>query len=153
MRKPARANIAMARVAQDTSQPAPVLGWNARDAIANMKGGYAYRLDNWFPTASNVRLRKGSAAHVTGITGEVETLETYKPETGSQSMWAWANNKIYNVTAAGAVGAAAVSSLSSNRWQVTNMSTTGGNFLLCVNGADNMELYNGSTWTAITGVS
>lgn len=153
MRVAARRNVAQARVARDYPQPAPTLGWNARDSVANMKVGYAYRLDDFFPTASSVDLRKGSAAHVTGITGEVETLETYKPETGSQSMWAWANDSIYNVTAAGAVGAAAVSSLSSNRWQVTNMSTSGGNFLLCVNGADNMQLYDGTTWTAITGVS
>lgn len=153
MRVATRRNVSRSRVAQDYPQPAPTLGWNARDGIANMKVGYAYRMDNWFPTASNIELRKGSAAHVTGITGEVETLETYKPETGSQSMWGWANSSIYNVTAAGAVGAAAVSGLSNNRWQVTNMSTTGGNFLLCVNGADNMRLYDGSAWTAITAVS
>lgn len=153
MRKAARLNTAKASVAVTTSVPAPVLGWNARDAIANMKAGYAYKLDDWFPTASNVVLRKGSAAHVTGISGEVETLETYKPESGSQSLWGWANNSIYNVTSAGAVGAAAVTALSANRWQVTNMATTGGNFLLCVNGADNMRLYDGATWTAITNVS
>lgn len=148
-----RRNPQRRRVSTTRAIPAPVRGWNARDSIANMKQGYAVRLDNWFPTASDVEVRKGSDAHVTGITGQVETLETYKPESGSDVMFAFANNSIYDVSSAGAVGAAAVTGLSSNRWQCTNMTTTGGSFLLCLNGADNMRLYDGSSWTTITGAS
>lgn len=148
-----RRNPQKRRVSTTRSVPAPVRGWNARDSIANMKPGYAVRMENWFPTASDVIVRKGSSAHVTGITGEVETLATYKPESGTEVLFGWANNSIYNMSSAGAVGSAAVSSLSANRWQTTNMTTSGGSFLLCVNGADNMRLYDGSSWTTITGAS
>jgi hypothetical protein len=34
-----------------------------------------------------------------------------------------------------------------------NFTTAGGNFMYAVNGADSPRLYNGTTWTAITGVS
>lgn len=154
LRKPAvNRNPGKRRVSTTRSVPAPVLGWNARDSIANMKEAYAVRLENWFPTASDVMLRKGSAAHVTGITGEVETLATYKPESGSEKLFAFANDAIYDVSTAGSVGSAAVSSLTSNRWQTTNFATTGGNFLLCVNGADDMRTYDGSSWASVTGAS
>jgi hypothetical protein len=153
MRVPTQQNRTKARVAVTRSVPAPVKGWNSRDSIANMDPLDAVVLDDWFPTTSDVKLRKGSASHVTGITGEVETLIAFKPETGSQSLWGWANSAIYNVSSAGAVGAAAVSGLTSIRWQVVNFKTTAGNFLLCVNGADSMRTYNGTTWTTITGAS
>lgn len=153
MRKPLRQAPVGARVSVTRSTPAPVAGWNSRDSIANMKPTDAVMLDNVFPTSSDVKLRKGSAAHVTGVGDEVETLIAYKPESGTQSLWGFAGGGIYNVSSAGAVGAAAVTGLTSDRWQCTNFKTTAGNFLLCVNGADNMRTYDGSAWTTITGAS
>lgn len=154
LRQPARRKTRPGgRVATTRGTQAPTKGWNARDSIAAMKPGYAVVLQNWFPSASDVIVRKGSAAHVTGITGEVETLATYKPESGTEALFAWANNSIYNVSSAGAVGSAVVSSLSDNRWQTTNMVTSGGSFLICVNGADNLRLWDGSSWTTVTGAS
>jgi hypothetical protein len=41
--------------------PAPVGGWNARDPIADMPARDAVFLDNFFPRASDVMLRPGSA--------------------------------------------------------------------------------------------
>lgn len=148
-----RTNPRRRRVSTTRSVAAPVRGWNSRDSVANMKQGFALRMDNWWPTASDVMLRKGSAAHVTGITGEVETLAAYKPPSGSQKLFAWANSAIYDVTSAGAVGTAAVTGLSSIRWQTTNMSTSGGNFLLCVNGADDMRTFDGTNWASVTGAT
>lgn len=159
LRTPARrTNPGRARVATTSSQLAPVRGWNARDGIANMEAGYAVTLDNWFPLTAEIRLRKGSAEHVTDIVAgvdpaEVETLATYKPRSGSQSLWAWANGEIYNVTSAGAVGAAAVTGLSNDRWQTVNFKTSGGDFLIAVNGEDDLQLYNGATWASIDALS
>ncbi len=148
-----------ARQSITRSQPAPVRGWNTRDGIANMEAGFAVVLDNWFPMTAEIKMRKGSAQHVTDIVNglmaavDVETLAVYKPESGDQSMWAWADDSLYDVTSAGAAGAASVSSLTNARWQTTNFSTSGGNFLIAVNGEDDLLLYDGATWTQIDALS
>lgn len=133
-------------------------GWNARDSIAGMRPDEAVKLTNWFPTSSDVQLRKGSAQHIAGIedasvAAEVETLISYRPPSGTHELWAFAGTKLFDVTTAGALFGAAVSSLSNARWQATNFTTAGGNFVLAVNGADELLLYDGSTWAAINGLS
>jgi hypothetical protein len=70
-----------ARVA---SIPAPVGGWNARDSIANMDPVDAVGLENMFPSVSSVVLRGGYANHVTGISGQVETLMDYSSAASSE---------------------------------------------------------------------
>lgn len=144
-----RARKAQARVA---SLPAPVGGWNARDSLANMKPTDAVVLENYFPTATNVTLRGGYQKHVTGLPAQVETLMPYNGAT-TEKLFAASGTAFYDVTAAGAVGAAVVSGLTGSRWESTNISTAGGNFLYAVRGGDNPRLYDGSTWTTITGVS
>jgi hypothetical protein len=54
--------------------------------------------------------------------------------------------RIYEITSGGAVGAADVSSLTNGRWQYVNVSTTAGNYLMAVNGADKAKFYTGSAW-------
>lgn len=157
MRQPVLSNPPKRKVSRVTPIPSPVGGWNAKNSIAEMPANEAYRLTNWFPEASKVKHRKGSAAHVTGIGGgtpvAAETLAVYKPPSGTAKMFGWAGTAAYDVSGAGAVGAAVLSSLSNARWQSVNATTTGGNFLIAVNGADKVQLYNGTTWTAVDGVS
>ena len=43
-------------------------------------------------------------------------------------------------------GSPAVSGLTNAKWQSINITTAGGSFLLMVNGADKMRIYNGTTW-------
>ncbi len=134
--------------------PAPVEGWDTREALADMPEKRAVILDNWFPSTDKVNIRPGYSSHVTGIGASVETLMEYVPLTGTSKLFAAADDSIYDVTSAGAVGAAEVSSLSNARWQYVNFGTAGGQFLLCVNGADDPLNYNGSAWAtspAITG--
>ncbi len=158
IRQPAT-RVSRARSSVTRSQPAPVRGWNTRDGIADMEPGFAVTLDNWFPMTAEIKMRKGSAEHVTEIVdggaaaADVETLATYKPQSGDQELFAWADDSLYDVTAPGAVGAAVVTSLSNARWQHTNYSTSGGQFLIAVNGADDLLLYNGSTWAQIDALS
>lgn len=135
------------RVSRTRSIVAPVGGLNARDAISAMKETEATIMTNWFPTPSDVAVRNGYADHVTGITGSVDTLMPYNNGV-TQELFAVANGAIYDVTSAGAVGAAEVSGLSNSRWQYTLMGTAGGYFLLAVNGADKMRIYDGTTWDA-----
>ena len=134
------------------SLPAPVGGWNARDALANMSPVDAVVLENLFPSVSSVNLRGGYSNHATGITGQVETIMTYNAG-ANDKMFAIAGGKIYDVTSAGAVGAAVVSGLTNSRWEYVNISTAGGSFLYLANGVDKPLLYNGTTWTSIDGAS
>lgn len=134
------------------SLPPPVGGWNARDSLANMADTDAVALVNFFPSVSNVNLRGGYVEHATGLPSTVETLMTYSGG-ATDELWAISDGEVYDVTAAGAVGAPAVSSLTNSRWEYTNVTTAGGNYLYMANGVDAPHLYNGTTWTAITGVS
>jgi hypothetical protein len=113
---------------------------------------YAVILQNYIPTSSSVALRKGSSSWATGISGTVETLAAYNGVTSSK-LFASAGANTYNVTASGAVGAAVFTGKTNARWQHVNFATTGGQFMYMVNGADSPMLYDGTTWTVITGVS
>lgn len=139
--KPAR----RVKVSDTASVPAPYGGWNARDAWADMAATDAIILDDIFPTSSDVMLRKGYSNHVTGISGQVESLMAYNSPTAN-TLFCAAGTAFYNVTTAGAVGAAVQSGLTNARWQHINVATSGGNFLLNVNGSDKLRGYNGTAW-------
>lgn len=76
---------------------------------------------------------------------------------GTSELHAIAGGSVYDVSAGGAVGAADLTGLSNSRWQYTNISTAGGNFIEMCNGTDGVYTYNGTTWTdqsgSITGVT
>jgi len=137
----------MKRVSRSTSIQAPILGWNTRDPISNMSIQNAAILTNWFPNATDLRLRKGYSNHVTGIGNEVQSLMVYSGA-ASAKMFGAAGTDFYNVSSAGAVGAAVVTGLSNSKWEYENISTSGGNFMLCVNGADKLRGYDGTNWWA-----
>lgn len=132
--------------AETYSIPAPVGGWNARDGLANMKEGDAVILDNWFPEENELRVRRGFASHATGMTGTVQSLMAWNGLSSSKLFAAVSDGKIFDVTSAGAVGAAAVSGLSLNKWQHLNFNVAGTNYLYIVNGTDNPRHYDGSSW-------
>lgn len=135
--------------AKAQSLPAPVGGWNARDSLANMDPMDAPILINMFPDVSSVNLRPGYTRFATGLDGQVETLMTYNGGNTTE-MWAWTDQgSLYNVSVAGAVGAAVVTGMTNGRWEYTNISTAGGQFLVCVNGQDDMLLYDGAVWLPI----
>ena len=152
MASPVRRRLIQRTSNNVASLPAPVGGWNARDSLANMAPTDAVTLDNLFPGVSSVGLRGGYQNHVTGITGQVETLMTYNGGS-TDKMFGIAGGNIYDVTTAGVVGAAVVSGLTNSRWEYVNITTSGGSYLYAANGVDAPRLYDGSSWTAITGVS
>lgn len=142
------------RIASVISRPAPVKGWNARDPVAAMKSDEAITLENWYPSASDVLLRKGLADHVTGIGSQVESLMPYNTPAGTQTMFAAAGTAFYNVTSAGAVGAAVVTGLTNARWQHLNYTNSSGtSYLCCFNGVDSPRYWDNSSWLTITGAS
>ena len=136
------------------SIPAPVGGWNAQSAISAMKETDAVQMINMFPNTTDVMLRQGRTDHVTGITGTIETLSAYNSATTSK-LFGSTSSAIYNVSSAGAVGAAVVSAgITVGRWQYINFNVPGGaQWLYMVNGVDKPLAYNGTTWTAVDGAS
>ena len=141
--------------AQVQSLPAPLGGWNARDSLANMEPTDAITLINMFPTVSNLTLRGGYTKHATGMSGKVQTIMVYNAGATSKIFAVTSLGSIFDVTAAGAVGAAVVTGLTNGIWEYINITTAGGSYLMAVNGVDSPLLYNGTTWTnpTITGVT
>ena len=139
--------------ATSTALPPPVSGWDTRESLADMPETHAVILDNWFPGTDKVSVRRGNSSHATGMSGNVESLIEYVSVTGTGELFAANGGSIYDVSAAGAVGAAVSTGHANDRWQHVNMGTSGGQFVRLFNGADTPLLYNGSTWatTAITG--
>jgi hypothetical protein len=134
------------------SLPAPVGGWNARDSLSDMPATDAVYLTNWFPATTELVLRNGYTQWATGLPAQVDTLMNYQSGT-SGKLLAISNGAVYNVTNGGAVGAALLSGLSNSRWQYCNITTAGGSFLYMANGVNTPYIYDGTTWTSITGVS
>jgi hypothetical protein len=61
--------------AKTASVPAPIGGWNARDSLANMSPTDAVQLVNWFPTPTDVTMRKGySVASILTTSTGVKTI-------------------------------------------------------------------------------
>ncbi len=138
------------RTAVTASVPAPLGGWNARDSLAEMNPMDAVTLENWFPTPSDVTLRKGYTKHSTGISGQVDTVMNYAGSTG-QKLFAAAGSRIYNVDTSTATEV--VTGLNSDRFQYVNFATAGGQFLVACNGVDPVQIYNGTYWFSIATTS
>jgi len=142
--------------ATSVSLPAPVGGWNARDSLADMAEDDAVTLENLFPGTTSCVLRSGYSEHSTGYSTQVETLMAYSGG-ATNKLLAISGGSVYDASAAGAIGAAQLSSLSNSRWQYINVATPGGNFIEMCNGTDSVYTYDGTTWTDqsgnITGVT
>lgn len=135
------------------STPAPVGGWNKRDAIANMDEKDAIILDNIFPTPSDVMVRKGYPQFATGLGGQVETILQWTG-VSDEKLFAAVGSNFIDITVGGTATATAVSGLSNARWQDTNFTNSAGTvFLYACNGADTPWLYNGTSWTTATAVN
>jgi len=153
MRTPARRKTApKAQVCQSVSYPAPIGGWNARDALAAMKPTDAITLENWFPRTSYVEIRGGYANHVTGITGAPKTLAVYNALDGTNKMFAVNATAVYDVTTAGAVGAS-VATVTNAQCQWLNAGNGTDNYLILCNGTDKPLYYNGTTWVSVDAAS
>jgi hypothetical protein len=126
---------------------APVGGWNARDSLSMMDPTDAIQLDNFIPDAGGVRLREGFAQHATGVGTYVESLMEYNAPGATPKLKAASVDTIYDVTAASA-GSSEVTGLTNGRWQHVMFATSGGNYLVCCNGADDVRNYDGSSWTS-----
>lgn len=131
--------------------PAPVGGWNARDALEAMDPADAVQLDNWIPGNGVVVGRGGSRNQIPAtheITGGVFTLIPYEGNT-SNLLMAAGNGNIYGVINDSGPLAAPVSlgaGFTNNYWQYGGFDTK----TVMVNGADTGQVFNGVSLSNIT---
>lgn len=136
------------------SFPAPINGWVLSENAATPMAASAKVLDNWIPTTSGVELRGGNILHAT-LDAAVVHLTTYR--SGS-------NEILFGCTAAGifdiaspadaeVTPTASVTGQTSGNYSSTMFTTSGGEFMYMVNGADDAQLFDGSTFTTINAAS
>ena len=126
--------------------PAPVGGWNAISALANMPQEDAFVLDNLIPDSSDVRSRDGHKEHTTTVRASPGLLVSYKASTPKLLLCGGGN--IYDVTAGGAGTdlTGAITDFTNNQFIAAPYKS----FIVFCNGADTPVVYNGTTVTAIS---
>ena len=129
--------------AKTASVPAPLGGWNARDSIAEMNPLDAVQMLNFFPTPTDIQLRKGWTKKSTGITGQVDTIITY-PTGSTYKLFAIAGTKIWDATSSTAT--AVFDGLSNAKMQFVNFTNSAGNWIVACNGVDPVVVYDGTRW-------
>jgi hypothetical protein len=103
----------------------------------------AVQLINFFPTPTDVQLRKGYTKTSTGITGKVNSLMNYT-KTSGYNLFAAAGTKIYDSQPSTAVEV--FSGITNNKFQHVNLTNQAGHFLVACNGSDPTMIYDGTAW-------
>lgn len=136
-------------ISTSKSTAPPLGGWNTRDPEANMDSKYALTLDNWFPDTGSIGLRPGATNFVTSIGGNLQakTLGAWKG-TSAQKLFAFTDNGVYDVSTINAAGTLVHPYTSGYACNI-NFVTTGGSFLVTVNGVDDLAYTNGTTWNTV----
>jgi hypothetical protein len=104
----------------------------------------AVQMVNFFPTPTDVTLRKGYTKTSTGIAGAVLSLMSYASPT-TTTLFAATATIIYDASTS-----TATSSLTGNtdgKWVHSMITTAGGSFMPAVNGVDPMVVYDGTRWS------
>jgi hypothetical protein len=135
--------IAQQRKALTASLPSCIGGWNARDSLAEMNPLDAVQMVNFFPTPTDVTLRKGFTKISTGITGAVLSLMNYSSPTTTKLFAATATT-IWDTSTSTAT--ASLTGNTDGKWVHSMLTTAGGSFMPAVNGVDPMIVYDGTLW-------
>jgi len=145
--QPAKAKPRGSRASKSVTMPAPVGGWNARDALTDMEPTDAVQLINFFPKQKTVTSRNGYVSSCNTASGvKIEMLVGFQLGTTTKRL-ACSGGKIYDATASSPTTLG--SGYAGNLWVGAQM----GAQMTLVNGTDAPVVYNGSTiaahaWTA-----
>lgn len=155
MRSPGARRPAQRRSRPDPEQKpfvAPTGGWVSAVNLALAKPGTAQVLENWIPTTTGIRLRAGCLKHGTASAQPLESLMSYVG-TSASALFAGSNGGIFNLTSPAdpdVAPAASVTGQTSNYYAHINFTNPAGtNYLMCANGTDNIQTYDGATWAAL----
>lgn len=170
-KKPAR------RSAQMQKFSAPTRGWIANDNLdAPETQNGAFLLDNWFPTAQSVVPRRGSEIYATLGGGNLPVTAIFDYNNGNNKrLFASTETTVYDITniespinyqlstgdddivtdlgdnigQLSTGGLEVIEGQSGGSWVTTQFATTGGVFLVAVNGEDTLQLFDGTDWFPI----
>lgn len=136
--------------------PAPIRGWVTNQNLLLQDKASALVMDNFFPTETGVSPRGGLTSFV-DIPAQCEFLMEYSIDTTVEYFAATATDiyKFDDSDGGTSITVADVTGQTSSDYSYINMVNSGGSFLKVVNGADDEQMYNGTTWSVptITGVS
>ena len=146
------------QISVSTSTPSPVKGINTHDSISVMNNTYALTLDNFVCKPYGVQVRQGYKKHVTGITDSLSNqryVESLMPYIGmipnKNKLFAASSTYIYDATTVGTTTPTRVrTGFTSAQWTSTNFAIPSGHYMVCANGLDAPQLYDGTNWTAFT---
>lgn len=177
MRSPAPRN--RPRVSQLQAFPAAVAGWISNQNLASPPSSPqgAAVLDNIFPTATGGVIRRGTTpyAQLGGGSDPVTAIFSYN-NGNNRKLFASTDTTIYDITVVASpvnmvlgdededvlvtdegdeigilstAGLEVVTGGTGGAWIVTQFATTGGVYLVCVNGEDDLLLFDGTNWYPI----
>lgn len=153
---PAKGTQAKQVPAQPFAFPAPVKGLVLNESRMVATPGSARVLDNWICRTDSIRCRGGYLKYATiAPSAPVVSMFTYRAG-GTEKLFAASAASVYDITTvadAGVIPTAAFTGQTSGYYSSANFGTTSGNYLYICNGDDSPMLFDGSTWTAITGAS
>lgn len=132
---------------------APVRGWYTATNLAAAPDGSALILENWYPTATGIKMRRGSAKHGRAATDKpLESGMAYNGASSSKIFGA-ADGDILDLTSPADADIAPtpeVTGQTSNYYAHINFTNPAGtNYLMCANGTDEIQTYDGSAWAAL----
>jgi len=138
----------------------------------------AYVLENYFPTSRSAKMRRGSQLYATLGLGDLPVTAMFSYIVGAQEeFFASTEETIYDITSIvspinyelgsdtgdifetdlgftfgeqSTVGLEVVIDQVGGDWVTVQFATSGGVFLVLVNGTDHMRVYDGSVWYPIT---
>lgn len=133
--------------------PAPIRGWILNENLATVQPAGARILDNWLCTTTGVRVRGGCIRHCT-LDDPVTALFTYRSTT--EKFFAATADGVFDCTSPADPDVALTAEFTgqtSGDYSTVQFGTAGGDYLYACNGTDSPRLFDGTSWTAITGVS
>lgn len=177
--QPARRRAAPQTPATLMSFPAAVAGWLSNQSLAAPQPGPqgAVVLENIFPTATGGVIRRGSAVYATLGAGDIPVTALFSYNNGNnRRLFASTATTVYDITVVTSafnyilstddgddivtddgdyIGQLSTSGLeviegqNGGLWVDTQFATTGGTFLVIVNGEDPLQIYDGALWFPI----
>lgn len=158
-------------VVQPTTLPAPVKGWNTRDALDAMDPQDAILLDNWISDVGGCNVRRGyvqfsklatpveyssefssefTSPSAPLFTGPVQTLAEYNAG-AVRKFIAGGSGALFDISSGGFSGAPLKTGFTSDKWQTESFLSR---MFLC-NGSDNAQVYDGTSFAdaAFTGAA
>lgn len=149
-----RAGNARVPTTQTEAFPAPAKGWVQSGNIVLAGRDQAEVLDNFIPTAQGARLRGGMTEYADLGTSVVQ-LFSYASGAVTD-LFASSASKVWDADRVAGGGSNAfgdIEGLASGDWSTTQISTSGGQFLVAVNGTDYGMYWDGTDWNPITTVA